>query len=79
LISSNEGMISNRINSEALATMGSRPIVVTAVTFPFFPWYEANFHQLCICGGTCRKTYLELRGVTIGVDIVETCSGSDVS
>jgi hypothetical protein len=72
-------MISNRINSEALATMGSRPIVVTAVTFPSFPWYEANFHQLCIYEHICRNTYLELRGITIGVDIIEACSGSNVS
>ena len=53
-------MMSNRINSEALATMGSRPIVVTAVTFPSFPWYEANFHQLCIYEHVRQKTYLEL-------------------
>jgi hypothetical protein len=37
------------------------------------------FHQLCFCAYRKRKTHLELRGVAIGVDIVETCSGSDVS
>jgi hypothetical protein len=72
-------MISNRINSEALATIGSRPIVVTAVTFPFFAWYDANFDQLCLYALELLKTYLELGGVTIGVDVIKACSRSNVS
>jgi hypothetical protein len=42
LICSNVGIRSNRINSLALATIGSRPILATAVTLPFLAWYVTN-------------------------------------
>jgi len=38
LISAKEGMMSNLINSEAFATIGSRCMDMTAVTLPSFAW-----------------------------------------
>jgi hypothetical protein len=75
-------MMSNRINSEALATIGSRCIVVTAVTLPFLAWYEANWGLARFClteDVRRRRTYLQFTWVTIGVDIVKSGSGTHVS
>ena len=44
-ISSRDGMMFKRISSEAFATIGSRCMVATAVTFPSFAWYVANWCQ----------------------------------
>lgn len=44
-ISSRDGMMLRRISSDAFATIGSRCMVATAVTFPSFAWYVANWCQ----------------------------------
>jgi hypothetical protein len=75
-------MMSNRINSEALATMGSRCIVVTAVTLPFLAWYEANWGLAGFRSTEDlrrRGTYLQFIWVTISVNIVKSGSGTHVS
>jgi len=85
LISANEGMISNLINSEAFATYGSRCIVATAVILPSFAWYEMNYGRypsVFLRFGvrrTRRLTHLQFVWTTVVVDIIEAAAGAKIS